>query len=203
MRIVQEIEIWQYYYYRPLATLIGNSCLINAKSSILEANGIIHCDRNSIATKIKSLSSLVSAIFHYQLSSYFRDKLILQSVSKVVSNCWAEQVVFTSFSYRYTDLFHYYTQRESSCLRSDTCQPSRYTTPFCYKTNRHWQLEDFGGRQEQESERNACLSLVIAPRPNALIQPSAVTQQSNPRSSFWWSSTSALKRLYLAMSADV
>ena len=61
-----------------------------------------------VSAKITSPVSTVSEIFHYQHKGYFREKLIILTISKVISNCWAEWVVFASFSQRYKDLFHYY-----------------------------------------------------------------------------------------------
>ena len=64
------------------------------------ANGIFHRyrKRTLVSTMIASPSSSASGIFQYQLRGYFQDKLILQCVLDVASNCLAERMVFASYS---------------------------------------------------------------------------------------------------------
>ena len=55
-------------------------------------------ETNPDINKDNITKSPVIGIFPYQHKGYFRDVFILQIVSKVVSNCWTERIVFASFS---------------------------------------------------------------------------------------------------------
>ena len=69
-------------------------------------------------TTITSLL-LASGIFRYRHGGYFRDKLILQMISRLVSNFKNNQVTFVSSSHQY-EIFHYYLYLKVRHLVSTT-----------------------------------------------------------------------------------
>ena len=87
----------------------------NRESSMMSANGIFpHYWNLGINTNV--IISLVGRIFHYQHWGYFQDKLNLQIIFMIASNCRTKQVAFVSFSHQYNDLFPHYLYLKEKIL---------------------------------------------------------------------------------------
>ena len=76
------------------------------------ANGVFNRNQKQ-RTNINNINNNVtvssaSGTFHYQHGCYFRDELILQTISRISSNCGENQIAFVNSFHQYNDAFHYH-----------------------------------------------------------------------------------------------